>query len=173
MPGIARPWEEAAGDGLARRQVFFRMSLVLDIGTPVLDRLALLVRIGAGGRISTGKQWVSWIHVRDMLRALLFVLERDIDGILNVTSPEPVRNETLMRELRRHLRRPWSPPVPAPLVNVGAWLMGTDPALALTGRRCIPHRLLEEGFTFTCPRLGDALGDLFGAAPPGLGARSR
>jgi uncharacterized protein (TIGR01777 family) len=164
MPGVARPWEEAAKEGLARRQVFFRMSLVLDIGTPVLDRLALLVRIGAGGRIATGKQWVSWIHVRDMLRALRFVFESDTDGILNVTSPEPVRNETLMGELRRHLRRPWSPPVPAPLVHVGAWLIGTDPALALTGRRCIPERLQEKGFTFTCPRLVDALDDLFGAA---------
>jgi NAD dependent epimerase/dehydratase family enzyme len=130
----------------------------------VLDRLALLVRIGAGGRIATGKQWVSWIHVRDMLRALRFVFESDTDGILNVTSPEPVRNETLMGELRRHLRRPWSPPVPAPLVHVGAWLIGTDPALALTGRRCIPERLQEKGFTFTCPRLVDALDDLFGAA---------
>jgi hypothetical protein len=161
MPGIARPWEQAAEDANAQRQVFLRTSLVLDVDTPVLDRLSRIVKFGLGGRISSGRQWVSWIHVRDMLKALRFVLESDIDGILNVTSPEPVQNEKLMAELRSHLHRPWSPPVPAPLVRLGAWLMGSDPALALTGRRCIPARLLEAGFAFEYPDLGAALDDLF------------
>lgn len=164
MPGIARPWEEAAGDANAQRQVFLRMSLVLDIDTPVLDRLSRIVKLGLGGRISSGRQWVSWIHVQDMLRALRFVLQSDIDGILNVTSPEPVQNERLMAELRSHLHRPWSPPAPAPLVRLGAWVMGSDPALALTGRRCIPTRLLEAGFAFEYPDLGAALDDLFDGA---------
>lgn len=163
MPGIARPWEEAAADASAQRQVFFRMSLVLDTATPLLDRLSRIVKLGLGGRISSGRQWVSWIHRQDMLRALRFVLERDIDGVVNVTSPEPVHNERLMAELRSHLRRPWSPPVPAALVRLGGWVMGSDPALALTGRRCIPERLLEAGFTFEYPDLGAALDDLLGA----------
>ena len=162
MPGVARPWEEAAKGANAARQVFFRMSLVLDRGTPVLDRLLRIVKLGLGGRISTGRQWVSWIHVHDMLRALRFVLDGQIQGTLNVTSPEPVQNETLMAELRRHMNRPWSPPVPAPLVRVGAFVMRSDPALALTGRRCIPRRLLEEGFEFEYPRLNAALDDLLG-----------
>ena len=161
MPGIARPWEEAATAAHAERQVFFRMSLVLDVGTPVLDRLSRIVKLGLGGRISSGRQWVSWIHVQDMLRALRFVMESDLDGIINVTSPEPVQNEKLMAELRSHLHRPWSPPAPAPLVRLGAWLMRSDPALALTGRRCIPKRLLEEGFAFEYPHIGAALDDLF------------
>lgn len=166
MPGVARPWEDAAKDATAVRQVFFRMSLVFDAGTPVLDRLTKIVKLGLGGRISTGRQWVSWIHIQDMLRAVRFVLDTDVSGIVNVTSPEPVRNAMLMAELRRHLRRPWSPPVPAPLVQTGAFLMNSDPALALTGRRCIPARLVEAGFDFQFPDLPAAIEDLL--LPTGL-----
>jgi uncharacterized protein len=162
MPGVALPWEQAAKGANTDRQVILRMSLVLDRGTPVLDRLSLLVKLALGGRISTGRQWVSWIHVRDMLRALRFVMDHDIHGVVNVTSPNPVRNETLMKELRQHLNRSWSPPTPGPFVKLGAWLMGSDPAIALTGRRCIPARLLEEGFEFELPDLQLALDDLFG-----------
>ena len=163
MPGVARPWEEAAVGANAERQVILRMSLVFDTDTPLLDRLSRIVKFGLGGRISSGRQWVSWIHVRDMLRTVRFVMERDLRGAINVTSPVPVQNETLMRELRRHLHRPWSPPVPAPIVRLGALIMGSDPALALTGRRCIPARLQEAGFEFGFPELGPALNDLLGA----------
>lgn len=160
MPGVARPWEEAAKEGTADRQVIFRMSLVLDTDTPVLDRLSRIVKLGLGGRISTGRQWVSWVHVRDMLNAMHLVVEHEIEGVLNVTSPNPARNEVLMAELRRHLNRPWSPPTPAALVRLGAWLMGSDPEIALTGRRCIPSRLLEAGFDFEFPDLRAALDNL-------------
>ncbi len=160
MPGVARPWEAAAKEGSAERQVIFRMSLVLDTNTPVLDRLSKIIKLGLGGRISTGRQWVSWIHVRDMLNAMHFVIEQEIEGVLNVTSPKPVQNEVLMSELRRHLNRPWSPPTPAPLVRLGAWLMGSDPEIALTGRRCVPSRLLEAGFDFEFPDLQAALDNL-------------
>ena len=161
MPGVARPWEEAARRARAERQVILRMSLVLDNDTPVLDRLTKLVRLGLGGRIASGRQWISWIHVHDMLAALRFVVASDVDGVVNVTSPQPVQNAALMAELRRHLNRPWSPPAPAPLVKVGAWLMGSDPALALTGRRCVPERLLDAGFDFQFADLSAALDDLF------------
>lgn len=161
MPGVARPWEDAARVANTDRQVIFRMSLVLDRNTPVLDRLSLLVRLGLGGRISTGHQWVSWIHVTDLLRALSFVVATELDGVLNVTSPNPVPNDTLMRELRRRLHRPWAPPTPAPLVKLGAWLIGSDPAIALTGRRCIPARLLTEGFEFEFGHIDSALDEIF------------
>jgi NAD dependent epimerase/dehydratase family enzyme len=137
------------------------MSLVLDTFTPVLDKLSRIVKLGLGGRISTGRQWMSWIHVTDMLRALRFVMTTEIEGVLNVTSPQPVRNEPFMKELRDHLNRPWSPPTPAPLIRAGAWLMGSDPAIALTGRRCVPERLLAAGFEFEFPDLRGALDDLF------------
>jgi NAD dependent epimerase/dehydratase family enzyme len=66
----------------------------------------------------------------------------------------------MMASLRSAFHRPWSPPTPRPLVHLGAWLMGTDPALALTGRRCLPRRLLDHGFAFDHPTFPAALADL-------------
>ena len=71
----------------------------------MLDRLTLLVRLGLGGRISTGRQWVTWIHVRDMLRARQFVVANAVEGVVNLRSPNPVQNETLMKELQKALEQ--------------------------------------------------------------------
>lgn len=161
MPGVARPWEEAATGARADRQVILRTGIVLDRGTPAFERLAHLTKLGLGGRISRGDQWVSWIHIDDFLAALRFVCETPtMEGVVHVTSPDPIRNRDMMGELRSALHRPWSPPTPKPLVHIGALLMGTDPALALTGRRCVPRRLLDEGFAFEHPRFGDTVSDL-------------
>jgi uncharacterized protein (TIGR01777 family) len=161
MAGVARPWEEAARDVRADRVVILRTGVVLDRGAPALDRLTRLTRLGLGGRIGRGDQWVSWIHIDDFLAALRFVCDRpDMDGIVHVTSPNPIQNRDLMAVLRSTLHRPWSPPTPRPLVHAGAFLMGTDPALAITGRRCVPRRLLDAGFTFEHPDVGDAIDHL-------------
>lgn len=161
MAGVARPWEEAAAGAVTDRLVILRTGIVLDRGTPAFDRLARLTRSGLGGRISTGDQWISWIHIEDLLRAIGFLRGRaDLDGVVHLTAPEPIRNRDMMPSLRRALRRPWSPPTPKPLVHAGALLMRTDPALALTGRRCVPRRLTEAGFDFEHPTFDDALADL-------------
>jgi uncharacterized protein len=161
MAGVARAWEAAAASAPAGRQVIMRTGVVLDRGTPALDRLAGLVRWGLGGRVGTGRQWVSWLHIADLLAAVRRLLDDpDLSGIVHVTSPEPVRNAELMATLRSVLRRPPSPPTPEPLVRLGAKVLRTDPALALTGRRCVPARLQEAGFDFTYPTLEPALTDL-------------
>jgi uncharacterized protein (TIGR01777 family) len=165
MAGVARPWEEAAGEVMADRVVVMRTGIVLDHGTPAFDRLTRLTRLGLGGRIGTGDQWISWIHADDFLRAVTFLRDRvDLDGVVHLTAPNPIQNRDMMRSLRTALRRPWSPPTPTPLVHLGALLMRTDPALALTGRRCVPGRLLDAGFEFDHPTFGDALADLTRAA---------
>jgi uncharacterized protein (TIGR01777 family) len=161
MAGVARPWEEAAQEGNAGRQVVLRTGIVLDRGSPAYDRLVRLARRGLGGRIGDGRQWVSWIHVDDFLAAVRFVLDDDsMSGVVHVTSPVPVQNRELMAAVRRHAHRPWSPPTPRLLVRLGARAMGSDPALALTGRRAVPHRLVEAGFAFRQPDLDGALADL-------------
>ncbi len=167
MPGVARPWEEAAAGANARRQVVLRTSVVFERGTPALDQLTGLVRWGLGGRIADGRQWISWIHVADWLRIARWSLGDDgvVDapppsGPLLATAPHPVRNAELMAALRRVLRRPPAPPTPAPLVRLGAVLLRTDPALALTGRRAVSRVLGEAGFDFRFPRLEEALADL-------------
>jgi uncharacterized protein (TIGR01777 family) len=173
MAGVARPWEEAASDGRADRQVVLRTGIVLDRGAPAFERLTHLTKLGLGGRIGRGDQWVSWIHVDDFLAAIRFVCdEPSIDGVVHVTSPNPIQNRDMMRKLRSALHRPWSPPSPKPLVHVGVLVMRTDPALALTGRRCVPGRLLDAGFAFGYPELGGALDDLVDNRDPGSSAIS-
>lgn len=161
MAGVARAWELAAAEAPAHRQVVLRTAVVLDRDTAALDRLLGLTRWGLGGRIADGRQWFSWLHIAD----LLAIVRRALDdptmaGVVHATSPHPVRNAELMAALRRTLHRPPAPPTPAALVRLGAVLLRTDPALALTGRRCVPARLLDAGFTFAHPELGPALNDL-------------
>ncbi len=161
MAGVARPWEEAVVDAPAERLVVMRTGIVLDHGTPAFERLTRLTKLGLGGPISRGDQWISWIHIDDFVRAVDFIRDRDeITGVVHVTAPSPVQNREMMASLRSALRRPWSPPTPRPLVHLGALLMRTDPALALTGRRCVPRRLVEAGFEFDHPTFLSALEDL-------------
>jgi uncharacterized protein (TIGR01777 family) len=168
MAGVARAWEAAASLAEAAtfqraivegtRQVVLRMGIVLDRGSPALRRLAGLTRWGLGGRIGTGRQWVSWIHVDDVLAAVRRALDdSSLAGVVHLTGPNPVRNAELMAALRAVLRRPALLSPPEPLVRFGALLLRTDPALALTGRRCVPSRLLDAGFEFEHPDLLPAL----------------
>ena len=174
MAGVATAWEAAAADAPAGRTVVLRTSIVLDRDTPALDRLRGLVRAGAGGRVGSGRHWFSWIHVEDWLRVVRWCAGLadpaepglpDVDvplpsGVLAVTAAEPVRNAELMAALRRVLRRPQAPPIPAFAVRLGWIPLPYRPALGLTGRRVVPSRLLDAGFTFRYPRLEPALRDL-------------
>ena len=161
MAGVARPWEEAAAYAPAERLVVMRTGLVMDAGTPAFERLARLTKFGLGGRISTGEQWVSWIHVDDFLRVVRFIVDTPtIEGVVHLTAPEPIQNRDMMATLRAEFGRPWSPPTPKPLVHIGAFFMRTDPALALTGRRCAPRQLLDAGFQFEHATFDGAVADL-------------
>lgn len=150
MAGVARVWEAAAKDAPASRKVIMRTAVVLQPGTPALNRLVRITKLFLGGTVASGRQWVSWVDYRDFIRALDFIIEHEnISGIVHVTSPNPVTNKGLMQALRRAYRRPWSPPTPAFLIKLGATLLfRTDPMLALTGRRAIPQKLTENGFKF-------------------------
>ena len=105
------------------------------------------------------------MHVDDWLAVVRTVLSPPtegptLSGVVHATGLEPVRNADLMTALRRSLGRPAAPPTPARLVRLGAVLLRTDPALALTGRRALPTKLLDQGFCFRCPDLEGALTDL-------------
>ena len=162
MAGVARAWEAAVAGANTERLVVLRTGIVLDNDTPALDRLWSLARWGLGGRVGQGTQWISWAHIDDWLAIVRTVLEpaSALDGVVHATGPEPIRNADLMAALRRSLGRPAAPPTPAFLVRLGAVLLRTDPALALTGRRAVPARLLDSGFRFDHPDLHEALADL-------------
>jgi uncharacterized protein (TIGR01777 family) len=160
MAGVARAWEAAAAEVNAARTVVLRTGVVLDRDTPAMDRLVGLTRWGLGGRIGSGRQWVSWIHISDWLAVVRWALDNPVQGIVVASSPDPVRNAELMAALRHATHRPPAPPTPGFAVRLGAVLLRSDPALALTGRRARPARLLDAGFHFDYPRLDDALTEL-------------
>ena len=163
MAGVAKAWEAAVEGANVARLTVLRTGIVLDRDTPALDRLWSLTRWGLGGRVGPGQQWVSWIHIEDWLAIVRLLLRYDLSelsGVVHATGPAPVTNATLMAALRRSLRRPAAPPTPELLVRLGAVLLRTDPALALTGRRAVPSRLLEAGFEFRHPGIDEALADL-------------
>jgi len=161
---VCTAWEEALGEALLAntRWVTLRIGFVIGRGGGALPFLEKLARWGPGGRIGSGRQWISWAHEVDIDRVFLRAIDEPaMCGVYHATGPEPVTNSELMRTLRAVLKRPWSPPVPAPAVYLGAWLVGSDPVIALTGRRCVPGRLSSEGFEFNHPRLDGALRDLY------------
>lgn len=164
MTGVAQPWEAAAAGANTRRLTVLRTSIVLQTGSPALDRLTGLVRAGLGGRVASGRQWFSWVHLDDWLRIVRASLgvgdEHLPEGVVVAAAPHPARNAELMGAMRRRLRRPAAPPTPAILVRLGAVLLRTDPALGLTGRHCTSEVLAQSGFDFTHPTLDRALDDL-------------
>lgn len=168
MCGVATAWEAAAVGAPAQRQVVLRTGVVFDRDTPAWDRLTAIARWGVGGRIGTGQQWISWLHIDDFLAITDRVIaDVNLSGVVHATSPNPVRNSDLMRELRHVVHRPHAPPTPGWLVKVGAIALRTDPALALTGRRAIPAKLNASGYQFQHPNLADALTALVATQPAG------
>jgi len=124
--------------------------------------LGKLTRWFLGGQVGNGRQYISWIHITDLSRVVLGSIEREeLAGVFNATSPNPVTNAEFMRELRRALHRPWSPPVPEFAARIGSWLMGMEASLALVSERCVPKRFLENRFNFEFPTLHEALTNIF------------
>ncbi len=155
MVTVCLAWEGAfqqASQGVARR-VLLRMGIGLGgARDPATVKLANLVRLGLGGRVGSGRQWVSWVGLDDLLRAMVRAIDDSaMHGTYHVTSPNPVTNAEMMATYRALLGRRFGLPAPVPATFLGAWLLGSDPALALTGRRCIPTRLLDDGFELSVP----------------------
>jgi hypothetical protein len=166
-PQVGIAWEKAFHDALLpdQRGVVYRISFVLGNGGGALSRLALLTKLGLGGTVGSGKQWISWIHIDDMTRLFITAIDDErYRGTFMATAPEPVTNREFMRAMRRAYRRPWSPPAPGFAVRIASrWILRTDAELALLGRRCIPRRLMQcHAFRFKFPALSLALVNLAG-----------
>ncbi len=145
------------------RKTLLRIGFALGSGGGALVPLARLARWGLGGTVGSGRQYISWLHVTDLNTMWRWGIERaDVEGVYNASGPTPVTNRELMAELRRVLGRPWSPPTPSLAVHLGAFFMRTEASLALTGRRCVPKRLLDQGFRFQFTDLSGTLHSLLG-----------
>ena len=118
--------------------------------------MLLPFQLGLGGPIGNGKQFMSWIHINDMIRLLKFcLLTLEIEGSVNATAPEPVTNKTFSQELATVLKRPALIPLPGMLVKLLFGEMGQE--LLLQGQRVIPKKMLDAGFEFKYPELKMAL----------------
>jgi uncharacterized protein (TIGR01777 family) len=164
-PETATMWENAfnASPTPRTRRVHLRISFALGATGGALQTLARMTRFFMGGTVGTGKQYISWIHIDDLVRLVLRAIDDDqMSGLYVAATSHAVTNAEFMRELRRVLHRPWSPPTPARLVRLGCAILRTEPVLALTGRRAMPRRLMEMGFVFQHPHLSQALDSIFG-----------
>jgi uncharacterized protein (TIGR01777 family) len=161
---VCQRWEAAFDSVYAprTRKVLLRLGVVLGPNGGFLEVLGGLTRWFLGGQVGSGRQYISWIHVTDLSRMMLAGIEdEELTSTFNATSPNPVTNAEFMRELRRALHRPWSPPVPEFAARIGSWLMGTEASLALVSQRCVPKCFLENGFNFEFPTLRQALTNIF------------
>jgi uncharacterized protein len=158
MVTVCLAWEAAFNQaivaaGASQRSVLLRIGIGLGgKNDPASVKLAQLVRLGLGGRVGSGRQWVSWAALDDVLRVMIMAIDDEtMTGTYHVTSPNPVTNDTMMATYRRLLGRRFGLASPALLAKLGAPILGSSASLALTGRRVVPTRLIERGFVFNHP----------------------
>ena len=162
---IGRDWEAAftAANLGSIRKVTLRIGFVLGRESGALPVLAKLTKLFLGGSVGNGRQFISWLHLADLVQMFVAAVEqKNLSGTFNAVAPNAVTNAEFMRELRRILHRPWSPPAPVFAVKFGARLMGSEPTLALVSQRSEPKRFREAGFQFQYSDISSALRDLCG-----------
>ena len=140
------------------RVCLIRTGLVLGDGGGLLQRMLQPFKLGLGGRLGNGQQWMSWIHREDWIAiALRMITDLSMQGAYNATAPNPVTNNEFTRALAQGLKRPALLPVPACLLKM---LLGEMSGLVLGSQRVVPERLLAEGFTFQYTDLSSALAEV-------------
>lgn len=162
---VATAWERALttfSDLPDTRTVLLRSAMTMspDSGG-VFHTFHRLVRLGLGGTIGSGRQFVSWIHEADFVASLRWIIEHpELAGAINIASPNPVPNRDFMKILRTASGMPVGLPACGPILEIGAWLMKTESELVLKSRRVVPARLMESGFRFAFPRWDEAAREL-------------
>jgi uncharacterized protein (TIGR01777 family) len=159
---VAKAWEKMFFDAPTpkTRKVAMRTAMVLGKDGGVLPVLANLARYGLGGKMASGKQYVSWIHEQDVCRAIEFLIASDLDGTLNVSAPNPVQNKIFMSLLRKQVKQPIGLASTKWMLELGAIFLKTETELILKSRWVIPSRLEKAGFRFAFPELKGGLEDL-------------
>jgi len=154
---VVRRWEEEAhrADDAARVAIF-RFGVVFSADGGALKKMLLPFRLGAGGPIGSGQQWMSWVDREDVLRAIEWAIDQPkVRGVSNITSPVPVTNRDFARALGHALRRPALIPTPAFALRAVFGEMADE--MLLNGQRVVPARATAEGFTFAYPTIDSSL----------------
>jgi uncharacterized protein (TIGR01777 family) len=158
---LCADWENAAQlfDQLGSRVCLLRTGIVLG-EQGALSKLLPAFRLGLGGPIATGKQWMPWIHIEDMVEIIIYAIQNDIDGPINCTAPQPVTNREFAKTLGKVLKRPAIAPMPAAMVKLLFGQMGDE--LMVQGQSVIPQKLQQKGFQFKYSQLESALVEIIG-----------
>ncbi len=158
LADVCKEWEAAttpAADA-GVRVVTIRMGMVLARGGGAVPKLVLPFELGLGGRVGNGRQWMSWIALRDVVRVVMHAIDTEsLRGPVNLVAPNPVRNSEFVRTLAKVLHRPAFVPMPAAAISLLFGRMGRD--MLLASQRVRPQRLVTQGFVFEHPTLEGAL----------------
>ena len=155
---VAKQWEKTTEkvESFGVRQVIIRTGVVLGEKGGFLSRILLPYRFFVGGHMGSGKQWISWIHIDDEVRAIRFLMEKkDLQGVFNLSSPHPLTSRDFSRILGKVMKKPAWLPVPGFMLRLFLGEMATE--LILSGQRALPERLQQSGFQFQYPDLESAL----------------
>lgn len=157
LAAVCKEWEGAADIVANTRCVKIRTGLVLDPTGGALGKMLPLFRFGLGGKLGNGKQWWSWITLHDQIRAICYLLEKPVEGPVNLTSPNPATNQEFTSALARAMHRPALFPVPSIALKVALGGFSTE---ILGSKKVIPQKLLDSGFSFDYPHIAPALSAL-------------
>jgi uncharacterized protein (TIGR01777 family) len=158
LSGVVEKWEQAADQIKDVRVVKIRIGLVIGKDGGAFPKMLLPYKLGIGGKIGSGHQWISWIHIDDMVRLIDTCIQNEhISGPVNATAPNPVTNEELGRAIAAAWHRPHWLPLPAFMLKL---MFGELSTLLLDGQKVLPHVLLNHGFEFKYPTIDQALRDL-------------
>lgn len=162
LASVCKDWEEEAKEGSLKktRVVMTRFGIVLGKRGGALGQMIPPFKRFMGGPLGSGRQWFSWIHIEDLINGLLFILDKpEIQGPVNLCTPNPVRNKDLARNLGKVLSRPAVIPTPSLVLRI---VLGEFGSVLLKGQRVIPAKLLDNKFQFLFPEIHPALADLIG-----------
>lgn len=161
---VCQRWEQALNQAKTphTRTVALRSAMVFGPGKDgVMAAFRRIVRLGLGGKMGSGDQYVSWIHQADFVRSVQWVLEHeDLHGPVNAASPNPLPNAEFLRIFRKACHQPIGLPTPEWMLKIGAFFLRTETELLLKSRRVVPGKLLASGFAFQYPYWQEALEDI-------------
>ncbi|MNI24585.1 Epimerase family protein [compost metagenome] len=158
LSGVVKQWEQAADQIEGTRLVKVRVGLVVGTDGGAFPPMSMPYKLGIGGKVGSGKQWLSWIHIKDMVRLIEFcIVHEAIEGPVNATAPNPVTNEQFGQAIGRAFHRPHWFPVPSFMLKL---IFGELSTLLLDGQKVLPHVLVQHGFEFQFLTVDQALEDL-------------
>ena len=161
---VAKAWEQTLDEANTprTRKLKLRSAMIMSPDRDgIFDTLLRLVRLGLGGRVASGKQYVSWIHDYDFIKSVNWLIERkEIEGVVNIASPNPLPYTEFMKEIREAWGARVGLPATKWMLEVGSLLMGSESELVLKSRRVVPGRMMDTGFEFDYPEWSEATRDL-------------